>query len=236
VIVGILGRAGAGKDTAADMLVKNLGFQKVALADPMKRFCREVFDFSEGQMWGPSEERNKPDPRYVRVRRGSTGVFGEEARVHVDPPEDVYLTPRHALQQLGTEWGRSCYRDVWVDLAIRTAEKIAGGGCIYDRKLGPRYFTFNAEFGSEQMVKTKRSTVIPDVRFRNEVDALRAAGARLIRVVRRVSGLSGAAGRHVSETEQEEVSDAELDAVWVNDGTLKALEKKVAQAAEGWLP
>jgi len=47
MIIGVAGNAGSGKDTVADHLVKHHGFVKVALADPLKRICREVFDFSE---------------------------------------------------------------------------------------------------------------------------------------------------------------------------------------------
>src|SRR5262249_21718742 len=126
-VIGICGRAGAGKDTAADVLVKEFGFVKVSLADPLKRICREVFAFTEEQLWGPSECRNEPDKRYRRRPSGydangrpidKCGCLRENKRAFMDAEDyrdhlpcpavfsgDEFLTPRHALQQLGTEWG-----------------------------------------------------------------------------------------------------------------------------------
>jgi dephospho-CoA kinase len=43
MLVGICGKAGAGKDTIADYLVKEHGFKKIALADPIKRVVQDVF-------------------------------------------------------------------------------------------------------------------------------------------------------------------------------------------------
>jgi len=63
-IVGIIGKAGSGKDTVADML-HELRYDKIAFADPLKRFCMDVFEFTEEQLWGPSEKRSEPDERYL---------------------------------------------------------------------------------------------------------------------------------------------------------------------------
>lgn len=56
--------AGAGKDTFAGFLVKHFDGVGVAMADPMKRFAQNVFGFTDLQLWGPSQERNKLDPRF----------------------------------------------------------------------------------------------------------------------------------------------------------------------------
>ena len=45
-IIGVCGQAGAGKDTIADFLVKDHKFVKLSFADPLKRICHDVFDFS----------------------------------------------------------------------------------------------------------------------------------------------------------------------------------------------
>jgi len=42
-LVGICGKAGSGKDTIGDYLIKNYGFKKIALADPIKRLVKDVF-------------------------------------------------------------------------------------------------------------------------------------------------------------------------------------------------
>jgi hypothetical protein len=88
------------------------GFVKVALADPLKRICFDVFNFTEAQLWGPSEERNKPDKRYLRMAKGALGVTERIVKNSefvlercANPEEDIFLTPRYALQTLGTRVG-----------------------------------------------------------------------------------------------------------------------------------
>jgi len=42
-LIGICGKAGSGKDTIGDYLVKKYKFKKIALADPIKRLVKDVF-------------------------------------------------------------------------------------------------------------------------------------------------------------------------------------------------
>ena len=72
-LIGICGRSGSGKDTVADILVRDYGFVKVACADPLKRTCRDVYRFTDEQLWGPSKKRNAPDMRYPREHTPTTG-------------------------------------------------------------------------------------------------------------------------------------------------------------------
>lgn len=43
MLIGICGKAGAGKDTIGDYLVNKHNFKKIALADPIKRLVKDVF-------------------------------------------------------------------------------------------------------------------------------------------------------------------------------------------------
>jgi hypothetical protein len=58
------GEAGSGKDTFGSFLVDEFNAVTLAMADPMKRFAKAVFGFNDTQLWGPSSERNKNDPRF----------------------------------------------------------------------------------------------------------------------------------------------------------------------------
>jgi len=217
MIIGITGKAGSGKDTAADILVDGFGFRKISLADPMKRAVMDWFGFSHNQLWGPSEMRNAPDKRYVRVpaheepcfRTDEWGHSWEKGTAYVP---DQYLTPRHALQQLGTEFGRACYQDVWIDFAIRTAKRVLAGQA------------YTPNFGLElyESMNPARGVVIPDVRFANELAAIRKAGGRVFRIERQGAGLTGVAAAHASEREQEGFTDADVETIR-NDGTLEDL-------------
>lgn len=81
-IVGLTGSddksAGSGKDTVAEMLVERHGFVRVALADPMKRFCRDVFGWSPKTLWGPTDERNRESSSHMHggpLHGGYAGAF-----------------------------------------------------------------------------------------------------------------------------------------------------------------
>ena len=63
-IIGIVGKKNSDKATVENHLVSEYGYVKVALADQIKRFGREVFDFTDTQLWGPSSCRNKIDKRF----------------------------------------------------------------------------------------------------------------------------------------------------------------------------
>jgi len=197
MIIGVSGFAGSGKDTVADGICKNPLFIKLALADGIKRICKDVFDWSYDDLWGPSAMRSIPDERY--------------------PREGGHLTPRYALQKLGTEWGRDCYEHIWVEYALRLSRKLL---TIHGYRYSP----------TQGLVSTGPSTplkgvVIPDCRFKNEFTLMRAAGAKLVRVKRK--GLDKPPWDHPSETEQTEVPDDYFDYVFQNDGTLEDVPAKI---------
>lgn len=214
MIIGITGHcedpsgerrvAGAGKDAAADFLVKTHNFVRVALADPLKRICQDAFKFSDDQLWGPSTSRNAHDERYPRAQ----------------PPE--FLTPRYALQLLGTEWGRHCYHNVWIDYGLHVARRLQEGGCYYDQKTGLRPWSSVGD----SLVKAKTDVVFTDIRFFNEFHAIRAAGGKVVRVSRQVpkNFNDGLNSSHQSEVELVSWEDEKFDYVLQNSGTLHQLE------------
>lgn len=59
MLIGVCGKAGAGKDTIADYLIKEYGFKKIALADPIKRLVQDVFVLSDNEVYD-RVEREKP--------------------------------------------------------------------------------------------------------------------------------------------------------------------------------
>lgn len=159
MIIGLVGRTrapngmssmGAGKSTVANMLVHIHNFQEIALADPLKRYCAEVFGMSADQLWGPSELRETPNAHGV--------------------------SPREALQKLGTEWGRSLDENVWVRYGVEVAWDIIGGYCDY-----------SPEQGRISGVSAKRGGVVfSDIRFKNEIAYLKDSGAKIVLVERTV--------------------------------------------------
>lgn len=59
MLIGICGKAGSGKDTIGDYLVEQHGFDKIALADPIKRLVRDVFVLDDTTV-NDRELREKP--------------------------------------------------------------------------------------------------------------------------------------------------------------------------------
>jgi hypothetical protein len=180
-LIGISGLARAGKTTIATVLRDRRRYWIIALAEPLKQICHDLFDgkMSAEHLWGTG--RDEP----IEALGG--------------------LTARKALQTLGTEWGRGCYPDVWIDLALT---KIRRSGTI----------------------TPVEKVAISDVRFLNEARAIRTAGGEVWRIRRAGAGLAGDAGLHVSEQELTDTMAPGAflyDAIIDNDGTLEDLTKEV---------
>lgn len=235
MIIGITGYAGSGKDTIADILVRDHGFGKVAFADPLKRICKEVFDFSDEQLWGSSSKRDEPDLRYPRFE----GNLGTPAQALAQWPH--YLTPRYALQQLGSEWGRHCHKDVWVNYAMRIADALLSRSKQPDPSPGVALAPSAAIIGYDPRVgiltgfrgvyRGVTGIVIPDVRFPNEVAALRRRKAVIWRATHG-DRQRGGAGASLHESERH--IDAITPDVYVGgDGPLEELPAVVAALLAG---
>jgi hypothetical protein len=224
--------AGSGKDTIAEQLVKKHQFVSVALADPMKRFCQEIFDFTDDQLWSVSEKRNEPDKRYKRPLSewNEAVVKGLQVpRELVLTPEMTYLTPRYALQRLGTEWARDCYQDVWVNYCLKQCSVLLEeDGWMYRKAEGVVSqwdTTSEGEWKRDDAPDGRyKGVVIPDLRFVNEFKRIKEAGGKVWRVKRRVACVPKELGEgHLSERELLELPDSEFDAIFPNEGSIHHL-------------
>ena len=222
---------------------------QIALADPLKEYCMRIYDFSVEQLWGPSEKRNAPDMRYKRVNdkhllvqtkgflvfvcercgRVVEGKIGttKEGTAEVTPPDideqcETYLTPREALQKLGTEWGRAMWEDTWIHHGLHRAKDLLQRSRLKHPEKG-------SAFVGSWLIESTELVVISDVRFKNEIDAIHAVGGEVWLVQREGAGLKGAAGKHTSETEQEGLTDL-VDWTIQNDDSLDALYATVSSA------
>lgn len=85
-VVAFIGPIGSGKTTAANCL-KSLGYHRISFADPLKQMLMTL-GLSHEQVYGGQKEETSPL------------LCGQ--------------TPRHAMQTLGTEWGRNLiHPDLW---------------------------------------------------------------------------------------------------------------------------
>jgi hypothetical protein len=109
-IIGLAGRAGSGKDTAAQFILdEHPNWQRVAFADPLRRIAADLYDLDPEQM-------------------SDRGLKEQEL------PE-WGLSPRQILQRLGTEVVRSVHPQTWILYALRTiSESDADGFVIPDTR------------------------------------------------------------------------------------------------------
>jgi hypothetical protein len=106
IIIGMTGKAGAGKDTVGDYLCDNYGFQRVAFANPLKQGIKEMFMLTEEQI----------TDRIIREQ--PLEYFPE-------------WSPRKLFQFFGTELLRENFDDkIWIKLFHKTINNIQGDRII----------------------------------------------------------------------------------------------------------
>ena len=76
IIIGLIGDNRCGKDTFAEILIKNYQFRKYAFADCIKDVAKLLFGFSENQLYG--NEKEIIDPNYGISPREFFQIFGTE--------------------------------------------------------------------------------------------------------------------------------------------------------------
>lgn len=183
----LCGKKGVGKDTVADIMVRDFGAAKIALADPIKRLGKALFSFTDAQLWGPSALREELvtiprdfDSRFKSLRSLAHKYLPDGAFPAVSPSRwseacdawrekhigsDTQITVRKALQTLGTEFGREHFgADIWVDYTLGIARKMLTGN------------SYSPTTGQLEPGKPPDFVVITDGRFANEILAVKAAG------------------------------------------------------------
>lgn len=219
-IIGLLGHSGSGKDTVAKIAAEFCDCASVSMADPLKKICKEVFDFTDLQLYGPSENRNAPDTRYPRqvVKLVNLGESKETGYV------TTYLTPRYALQTLGTEWGRNCYDNIWADLGVRRAKKMLATVREVSGKCNECGHSVTDKVPCYNLI------FITDVRFVNEAKLIRENGGEIWKIDR--PGFVGVIPGGVSDHASESAIDGEKMGTYVsrtisNGGSLDLLKDLV---------
>lgn len=152
-VIGVTGFIGSGKGEVAQVLVSKYGFTKEKFALPLKFMLRNLFILggaSDDQVYEMLEGSLKEEPTPILC-----GV-----------------SPRRAMQTLGTEWGRLLiHPNIWAMLLLHRVRQL----------------------------RADADVVIDDVRFPNEVSIIREElGGVIWRVIR--TGIYSQP--HVSESEQ----------------------------------
>lgn len=150
MLVGICGLKWNGKTTSAQYLAGRYGFMHTKFAAPLKDMIRTMLR-SAGLDDETVERKIEGDLKELPCE-----ILGGH-------------TPVHAMQTLGTEWGRNCISPtLWGDLWEARAQWYIDNGC---------------------------SVVVDDVRFENEYQRVKRMGGYIVHLVGRSSVVNG----HVSE-------------------------------------
>lgn len=133
MIIGLVGAKRSGKSEVSNHLVEEYGFQRLRFADGLKEMLKTL-GLTDEQIDGAHKEEPLP---FLCGR-----------------------TPRHAMQTLGTEWGRVLIGgDLWVNACQQRLLRACSG-------------------------RKKARVVIDDVRFPNEVRMIQELGGMLWKVRR----------------------------------------------------
>jgi hypothetical protein len=100
-IIGIHGKARAGKDSLAELICQNHSAVRLALADPLKRGLAAMLDIPVDEL----------DDRYKTQEIPLIGVSG-----------------RRMMQTLGTEWRDMVHKDLWVRRLAERMLRLARNG------------------------------------------------------------------------------------------------------------
>jgi hypothetical protein len=103
-IICISGFAGSGKDAAASLLVNKYGAVQTGLADPGKRHMADAYDFSEQQLFGPSQFRNAGDLRIPKNSFRGRGPSQALRRWNGPLPENLEEGKIHKLSSDKNYW------------------------------------------------------------------------------------------------------------------------------------
>jgi len=158
LIIGLTGRAGAGKDTVATLLLQQLPGQRYAFADPLRAEAAAAFGV-EPALFADRDAKERPHEA-LRLSRCADEEFAEVLAARDAARRDQGLSPRQVLQWWGTDYRRAQSPGYWLALATRHLEQLRTDGCPL--------------------------LVVTDVRFPNEAAWIRSHGGELWRVLRGV--------------------------------------------------
>lgn len=237
--IAIMAESNHGKDFCGQWIVEHQNYCEIAFADHIKRLCNLVLEFDYASLWGDSDLRNKTKlidwdrAQYKLTWHLDDWLFqisslsveekaNYKTTIHAwfnairnysyKPVNDLtgQLSPRVALQLLGTEFGRSFKQNIWSSLVLDHMIPKIKRGLPYSRQ-----FSVGGRIG-ESECSTKQGVIITDCRFGSELVAVQAAGGYVIKVIRTskvgttlVSGVTN----HSSELELQNIPNEAFDLV-----------------------
>ena len=173
-IIGISGHLNGGKDYSAKIIQYHLGkkldnldnidLEEFCSWDSKRRFKSSTF---ENKAFAAKLKNMVAELLGITVEKLEDREFKEKTI------SELGVSPRYLLQTLGTEWGRDLVdQDIWAKALLRNHIASLHMPTLFPETIPP--------------VEVKPNWLITDVRFINEVEAIKKAGGIVIRVNRPV--------------------------------------------------
>lgn len=210
MIIGINGKIGSGKDTIGE-IIQGLCLTNKNQTFEIKKFAGKLKQIGSLLTGIPVEKFEDQDFKMTNLSDDWSSLQ-QSGRSKVLAP----MTVRTFLQKLGTEAMRDgLHTNVWVN-ALFADYKCIGGKMIpvsKEDEYNPKYREYP-------------NWIITDMRFPNEMDAVKERGGITIRVIRNNGTRAIDINPHPSETA---LDDAKFDYEIINDGTIEDLVEKVRE-------
>lgn len=155
-IIGLLGHAGAGKDTVALLLAERFRVARVAFAEALKLEIAAAWGIERDLLDSPwAKEAKTPALALHKCMNQDFVAYAWELGL---PGLQDGLTPRTVMQRWG-DWRRSVDPDYFVKIALEIVRTVTDGDGV-------------------------DAVLLTDVRFPNEADLVRSLGGDLWRITR----------------------------------------------------
>lgn len=159
-IIGLAGRAGAGKDTCADFLAARYQFTRLAFADALRLEIQEGF-WADPALFS-IDLKELPTPALAIGRCNDAQFIKRMVALGINPAEP--RSARQIMQWWGTEYRRVQDENYWTKRLTQTIDQLCFEG--------------------------RNRFVITDVRFPNEAHALKQLGGKLWLIRRKSAELT----------------------------------------------
>lgn len=223
-IIGLAGKQASGKTTASDFLAKTYNGASIALADPIKRYLFQL-GASEEALWGASQLRSAPSDLCITDEHNLNNQAHELCEILGLTPADssnlVLITKilshaniRDCLKVVGTDWGRGNYNDVWIRYGLKLSNTLL-----------TKPFKYEPVHGIQSTSYPNDYVIINDLRFRDEILAVKAKGGAVFRMKTKGNNNDS----HISETELDSVPDHWFDdVIYNNKDGIENLQKHIS--------
>lgn len=227
-VIAISGWKRSGKDTAAERLIKQHNFVRVAFADPLKNMVAEEYKIPREYCDDPkfkeaALEQYPVMPKDEFSLNMAKMMYKEFRTLGGSPPSDYYIDPSGAF--LGV-MGRHVEQLYWTPRALCILKGSVNRSVDSSYWVGKALEYIQSELddpGSNSDGQWNEGVVVSDLRYRSEVEQLRQAlGKKLITV--RVNRFDDCQSTDASERD---LDNYKFDIVLDNRGSLEEFLAKV---------